>query len=119
MTSQPDPHNLSHPMAGEPATGCPAQRPAPLAEPHRSDGSGAGPAAGRRLTITHTDGDLERGWSAVEVDALSELERDALDELVHEVASNQASDAVNNNEQVDFLLAAGWSLREIRARVTR
>lgn len=45
----------------------------------------------------------------------SDEERERLDETVHDVASKQASDAINNNEQVKYLLAAGWTESEIHA----
>jgi hypothetical protein len=45
---------------------------------------------------------------------LTRDEHDALEETAHEVASQQASSAINSGEEAGFLLAAGWTEDQIR-----
>jgi FixJ family two-component response regulator len=46
--------------------------------------------------------------------ALNPTEQEALEEAVRDVASQQASNAINSSEEVEFLLAAGWTQDQIR-----
>lgn len=43
--------------------------------------------------------------------------REALGELVHEQASEIASNAINSGEEIDFLLSHGWTLQDIDTRL--
>lgn len=56
--------------------------------------------------------------SPIDISQLSETEREALDALVHETASDTASNAINNSEQIDFLLANGFDESVIRERMS-
>jgi len=48
---------------------------------------------------------------------LSIAEREALDVLVHEAVSDMAIHAIASNEQIEFLLANGFSSNDIRQRL--
>lgn len=54
---------------------------------------------------------------SIDVNALPTEQRDALDEAVHDLASQQASTVINSGGQFDFLLAAGWSADDIMKAV--
>lgn len=43
--------------------------------------------------------------------------QDALEELVHEQASELASNAINSGQEVDFLLSNGWTQQDIDDRL--
>lgn len=49
---------------------------------------------------------------------IMDVDPEALDELVHQVASEMASNAINSSEQVSFLLGAGWTREEIAKRLS-
>lgn len=47
----------------------------------------------------------------------AEARAEALDELVHEQASQIASDAINAGEQIEFLLSHGWTQEQVEERL--
>jgi hypothetical protein len=49
---------------------------------------------------------------------LSPQEADALAEIVHEQASQIASDTINSGQSVQWLQANGWTPQDIRDRVS-
>lgn len=59
----------------------------------------------------------QNDWDAVT--DLDEDQQEALDELTHDTASQIASNAINSGEQVDFLLANGWSLDQVVAALPK
>lgn len=46
---------------------------------------------------------------------LTDDQQDALDDLVHDQASQHGSDAINSGEQEDFLRTHGWTQDQIEA----
>lgn len=53
----------------------------------------------------------------IDIATLSESDLDALNETVHDAAAQEASNAINSGEQIDFLLARGWTLDDIRTAI--
>lgn len=52
--------------------------------------------------------------AGIDLGNLTEEQAERLDGLVHDTASQVASDANNNGKQIDFLLSiGGWSLSDI------
>jgi hypothetical protein len=49
---------------------------------------------------------------------LSEEARDALSELVHEQADELASNAINNGQSIEWLIANGWMHQDITTRLS-
>ena len=49
---------------------------------------------------------------------LSPQEEAALDEIVHDQASQHASDTINSGRSVEWLQASGWTPQTIRDRIT-
>lgn len=50
---------------------------------------------------------------------LTETQRDVLNEIVHDVASQSVSNAINGGEQEQFLTSYGWTESEILAEIER
>jgi hypothetical protein len=50
-------------------------------------------------------------------ESLDDDQQSDLDELVHDVASQIASDAINAGDQIDFLLSQGWTTEQIAQRL--
>jgi hypothetical protein len=49
--------------------------------------------------------------------SLTDAQDVALCDLVHEVASVAASNAINSGDEVDFLLSNGWTVAQIKERI--
>ncbi len=53
----------------------------------------------------------------IDLSSLNDEQYDALSDLVHEQASQLASDALNEGKGVDFLLGNGWTTEDIEDRL--
>ena len=54
----------------------------------------------------------------MDLDNLSRQEEAALDEIVHEQASEFASETINTGQSVEWLQANGWTPDAIRDRIS-
>lgn len=45
---------------------------------------------------------------------LGEVDQERLEEIVHDAASQAASNAINSSDEVDYLLSQGWSPSDIK-----
>ena len=60
---------------------------------------------------------LTQGTEYPEFKYLTDYQQEQLDELVHDTGSNQASNAINQGEQIEYLLVNGWTLAQIKEEV--
>lgn len=61
----------------------------------------------------------ERLAAPLREEDLTDEQREALDELVHDVVSNIATDVINNGKGLEYLVTNGWTIEDIRERIGR